>query len=203
MEKTGRALQSEQTRERIITAAMRLFVRKGFYATSIADLAEAVEMTKGALYHHFENKDAIFFAVIEAIRKTWREMVGRDVLKPRNALDRLGALLDSHARLIEENEAFCLVLSGLITEMEGVNPAFLKKLQQIYADLISFIEQIVGKGKEAGQLRSDLDPKLTALAIVGTLRGTGCSGPIFRRLGVDYREMMQSAKRILLKGLEP
>jgi AcrR family transcriptional regulator len=203
MKKTARALQSEQTRERIIAAAMRLFVRKGFYATSIADLSAAVEMTKGALYHHFENKDAIFFSVIETIRKTWREMVGREVLKPRNALDRLGALLDSHARLIEENEAFCLVLSGLLTEMEGVNPAFLKKLQQIYADLISFIEQIVGKGKEAGQLRSDLDPKLTALAIVGTLRGTGCSGPILRRLGVDYREMMQSAKRILLRGLKP
>jgi AcrR family transcriptional regulator len=203
MKKTARALQSEQTRERIIAAAMRLFVRKGFYATSIADLSAAVEMTKGALYHHFENKDAIFFSVIETIRKTWREMVGREVLKPRNALDRLGALLDSHARLIEENEAFCLVLSGLLTEMEGVNPAFLKKLQQIYADLISFIEQIVGKGKETGQLRSDLDPKLTALAIVGTLRGTGCSGPILRRLGVDYREMMQSAKRILLRGLKP
>ncbi len=203
MEKTTRELQSEQTRERILAAAMRLFVRKGFYATSIADLAAAVDLTKGALYHHFQSKEAIFFAVIEAIRRTWREMVGREVLKSRDALQRLSALLDSHARLIEKNDAFCIVLNGLITEMDGVNPAFLAELQRIYADLVEFIEQIVRKGQKDGQLRKDLEPRLTAISIVGTLRGTGCSGAIFKRLGVEFSAMMQTSKEILLAGLRP
>ena len=63
MPKTQKQLQSEQTRQRIIEAAAQLFVRKGFYGTSIADLAQATGLTKGALYHHFENKDAIFDSI--------------------------------------------------------------------------------------------------------------------------------------------
>jgi AcrR family transcriptional regulator len=203
MEKTQRELQSEQTRDNIIEPAMRLFARKGFYTTSISDLASAVGMTKGALYHHFESKDAIFFAVIETIRKSWREMVGREVLKPKDAIARLGAMLDSHARLIEKNQGFCIVLNGLITEMEGVNPSFLETLQEIYTDLVSFTEQIVKKGQAAGQIRQDVDPGLTAFSIVGVLRGAGCSRPLFGKLGIDYFSMMETVKKVLLSGLAP
>ena len=72
MSKTQKQIQSEQTQEKIIEAATQLFVRKGFYGTSISDLAQATDLTKGALYHHFENKEAIFFAVIESVRANHR-----------------------------------------------------------------------------------------------------------------------------------
>ena len=203
MSKGMRELQSEQTRESIIDAATRMFVRKGFFGTSIADIATAVDMTKGALYHHFENKDAIFLAVIEKIKRTWLTMVGREVLKSRDAEVRLEALLDGHARLIEQNEAFCLVLNSVITEMDGVNPAFRDAVEGVYADLLRFVEQIVRKGQASGQVRSDIDAKLTAFAIVGVLRGTGCSYAIFHRLGADYTALMETAKKVLIAGLKP
>jgi AcrR family transcriptional regulator len=203
VEKTQREVQSEQTRERIIEEAMRLFVRKGFFAASIADIAAAVGMTKGALYHHFESKDAIFFAVIETIRKAWRDAVGREVLKEKDGLQRLHALLDSHGRLIEKNDAFCLVLNGLMAEMDGVNPAFLEKLHSIYSDLVNFTEQIVRKGQVAGNIRTDLDARLIAFTLVGILRGTGCSKPMFSRLGVDYIAMTDTVKKVVLAGLKP
>ncbi|MEW5816884.1 MAG: TetR/AcrR family transcriptional regulator [Spirochaetota bacterium] len=203
MLKTRRTLQSEQTRERIIATATRLFIRKGFYATSIADLARSVKVTKGALYHHFENKDAIFFAVIETIRKTWKDGVARGVLKSKDALTRLAVLLDNHARLMAQNETFCLVLNSLMMEMEGVNPAFIITLQEIYVELVRFIEQIIRKGQTARQIRSDLDAKLTAFHIVGMLRGTGCSRPIFARLDVDYLSLIETLKKVLLSGLKP
>ena len=72
MEKTQKMIQSELTRERLLSEATRLFARKGYFATSIADLAAAAEVTKGAIYHHFENKESVFFAVIENIRLTWK-----------------------------------------------------------------------------------------------------------------------------------
>lgn len=202
-EGTSRALQSEQTKERIIAAATRLFARKGYYATSIADLAEAVEVTKGALYHHFENKEAIFFAVVEKIRHAWWNVVARDVLKARDGMSRMSRLMDNHARLIAENESYCLVLNSMMMEMEGVNPDFLSTLQSVYVELASFIEQIVRKGQTAGQLRSDIDAKQTALTMVGILRGTGCSRPIFERLGVDYVEIVETSKKLVLSGLKP
>ncbi len=203
MSKGVKELQSEQTRARIIETAMRVFVRKGFFGTSIADLATAVDMTKGALYHHFENKDAIFFAVVEKIKRTWMEIVGSEVLRSEDAVLRLETLLDRHVRLIEQNDAFCLVLSGVLTEMDGVNPSVRDAVQGVYADLILFVEQIVREGQATGQVRSDVDAKLTAFSIVGVLRGTGCSYAIFQRLGADYAALMETAKRVLIAGLKP
>ncbi len=200
--KTQKQLQSEQTRQRIIEAATQLFGHKGFYSTSVADLAQATGLTKGALYHHFENKDALFFAVVETVRDTWREAVIRDVLEAKDTLARLAVLLDNHARLINENETLCLVLGGLVMEMNGVNPTFMAALQELFADLTVFIERIIQKGQATGQVRADLDPRLTALNIVGMLEGSAIPW-ILNRQDVDYTAMMATLKPILLNGLRP
>jgi AcrR family transcriptional regulator len=51
------------------------FGRKGFYSTSVADLAQATGLTKGVLYHHFENKDALFFAVVQREDVTYKRQM--------------------------------------------------------------------------------------------------------------------------------
>jgi TetR/AcrR family transcriptional repressor of nem operon len=200
MSKTQKQIQSELTKQKIIKEATHLFVRKGFYGTSMAALAQATGLTKGALYHHFENKDALFFAVIETIRDTWEKEVARDVLETRDALTRLTVLLDNHARLLKKNETICLVLSGLLMEMEGINPEFMIALQEIYGELARFIEHIIKKGQQTGQIKPGLDPRLVALNIVGMLRTVGCSR-LFSRMGVDYAAMTETLKQMLLDSL--
>jgi AcrR family transcriptional regulator len=197
-----RALQSEQTQQRIVTAAARLFARKGYSATSIADIAGAVRVTKGALYHHFAGKEAIFYAVVEAIRKTWQDVVARAVVHNRDAIGRLEALLENQGRFLQENESFCLVLNGLMMEGEGVGKDLLEAVQAVYAELARFIEQILRKGQAAGQIRQDVDAKLAALTMVGTIRGTGCARPVSERMKVSYTSMMETVKLVLVKGLK-
>ena len=200
MSKTQKQIQSEQTRQQIISAASLLFVRKGFFGTSIADLAKATGLTKGALYHHFENKDAIFFAVIKSVRQTWNEKVVRDVLSTKDAQTRLTTLIENHTRLLCENEHLCLLLNGLIMEMDEINPQFLAALLEIYTDLTQFITGIIKKGQDAEQIRADLDARMAALNIVGMLRGIGCS-PVFKQMNVDYAELAATLNQILLDGL--
>ena len=95
--KTQKQIQSQQTRRRIVEAAAEVFVSKGFEGSSIADLARATQLTKGAIYHHFDSKGDLFFAVIEMVREQWYGAVVRDVLKNRNGLERIGILIDNHA----------------------------------------------------------------------------------------------------------
>ncbi len=196
-----RSQQSDQTKDRIVLASARLFARKGYAATSIADISAELQMTKGALYHHFESKEAVFFAVVERIRKTWRSAVAREVVSSSDAVTRLEILLDRQARFLQADETFCLVLNGLMSEMDGVNADFLGVLQEVYAELARFIRQIIAHGQRDGQIRKDLDPDLTALAIVGMMRGTGCSRPISERMKIDYASMMDTLKKLVVKGL--
>ena len=62
--------RAEGTRAALITAARRLFVEKGYFTTGTEQIvAEACVGTRGALYHHFENKQALFLAVFEAVAR--------------------------------------------------------------------------------------------------------------------------------------
>ncbi|HEY7051734.1 MAG TPA: TetR/AcrR family transcriptional regulator [Mycobacterium sp.] len=69
--KTGRrAMYAELTRTAVLDAAKALFVTKGFAATSIDDIARSSESSKGAVYHHFSDKQQIFTEVFRASQQS-------------------------------------------------------------------------------------------------------------------------------------
>jgi len=63
-----RQASKEETRRRLVATARRLFAEKGYFATGTAEIVQAAEVgTRGALYHHFPNKESLFEAVLEEI----------------------------------------------------------------------------------------------------------------------------------------
>jgi len=88
MTRTNRE-RTEQTQQALIAAARRLFVDKGYAETATPDIVSAAGVTRGALYHHFEDKRALFRAVIELeAGKVAEEIESRsaDAGSPRDAL---------------------------------------------------------------------------------------------------------------------
>jgi AcrR family transcriptional regulator len=71
-----RVQQGEATRAVLIETAQRLFAEHGYAATSTTDIVTAAEVTRGALYHHFEDKEDLFRAVLEATEALVRGGVG-------------------------------------------------------------------------------------------------------------------------------
>ncbi|HLE57610.1 MAG TPA: helix-turn-helix domain-containing protein, partial [Rhodothermia bacterium] len=57
--------RSEKSRQQILDAALKLFSHKGYGATSVRDIAEEAGLSKGNVYHHFVDKEAIFRALID------------------------------------------------------------------------------------------------------------------------------------------
>lgn len=202
MSKTQKQLQSEQTRQQIIDVAARLFASKGFHGTSMSDLAAATGLTKGAFYHHFDNKDALFFAVVASVRQKWQDAVARDVQQASSAPDQLAILLQSHAALLSREPTLCLVIMGLTSEMEDTNPAFTAALHGVYTGLIAFIERIVEGGQARGEIRADVEARLLALNIVGLLRGVSCFGAL-ADLGLDCAVVIDAFQPVLAAGLRP
>lgn len=199
--KSSRTLQSEATREKIIEVASQLFLRKGYFGTSIADLAKGVHLTKGALYHHFASKEAILSAVLSSIKKVWKETVVREVIAVQDPMERLEKLLESHAQYIQKNESFCLILNGLLMEMDGINSELTGELKSIYSEMAGFIEGILVKGQATGIIRHDINPKSTTLIIVGMLRGTGCSRSVFEKTDCDFATTMEALEKIIIRGM--
>lgn len=72
--KSRRELYSEATRAALLETATAMFAERGFARTSLDDIAAATQVTRGAVYHHFESKQAVFEAVFDALEQ---DMVAR------------------------------------------------------------------------------------------------------------------------------
>ena len=80
---------SDATRQALLKAARQLFTARGYQATSIDAVAQKARLTKGALYHHFDDKLALFDAVIVALQDEMTASVDRDVAGERERWARL------------------------------------------------------------------------------------------------------------------
>jgi AcrR family transcriptional regulator len=66
--KTAKTARAEATRQALLASARSLFGEKGYAATSVDEVVKHAGVTKGALYHHFKDKDQLFRAVVEAVK---------------------------------------------------------------------------------------------------------------------------------------
>jgi AcrR family transcriptional regulator len=101
----GRRAAAPDTRRRILAVALELFSAHGYAGASMRDIAEAMGMTKAALYYHFASKEQILEAATEPIRTEMTSMLQLAAGPPRPAaeqlLTRLVDILSRHALLIE------------------------------------------------------------------------------------------------------
>jgi AcrR family transcriptional regulator len=86
---TRREAYSDATRQALLKAARHLFTLRGYQATAIDAVAHRARVTKGALYHHFDDKLALFDAVVVALQEKMTASVDRDVAGERERWTRL------------------------------------------------------------------------------------------------------------------
>jgi AcrR family transcriptional regulator len=77
-----RAAQGATTRAALVAAARRLFGEHGFAATSLDEIVAEANVTKGALYHHFQGKEDLFAAVYEEVQREVSDKVVAEFLRP-------------------------------------------------------------------------------------------------------------------------
>src|SRR5512146_1074772 len=93
--------------EKIFTEAVRIFKEKGYHATSVQDIADAVHLQKGSLYHYISSKEELLFKIFErgtgALTQRLKEIIASD-LSPS---DKLRAAIQAHIiALCEELDAY-------------------------------------------------------------------------------------------------
>jgi AcrR family transcriptional regulator len=98
--RTRRRTREEQraaTRAKLIAAAERLFIKKGFAGTSVEEIADAAGFTRGAFYSNFEDKDDIFIALLD-------DKLERRIAEVSAILESAGSLDDAFSTIIRSNE---------------------------------------------------------------------------------------------------
>ena len=105
-----KAEQGEATRAKLVRVARRLFATKGYGGASILDVTRAAKVTRGALYHHFPDKQALFEAVLDQVERETLERIAGVVAAERKPQRRLNAGLDAFLDACTDREYQRVVL---------------------------------------------------------------------------------------------
>jgi TetR/AcrR family transcriptional repressor of nem operon len=170
-EKKRRTRDPERTRERLLQAAFREIHRSGFQSAGIDTILAATKVTKGALYYHFESKEALGYAVVEEkIAKLTRD---RWLIPMRRDGEPVDILIDVVRRIPDgpqEVRAGCPLLL-LSQEMSPLDEQFRKLLERIFLDWQEGIATLLRRGKSQGTVRRDVNPAEAAGFLIATVEG--------------------------------
>ncbi len=122
------------TQEKIIQAALELFVRKGYHGTSVTDIVKKVGLTKGSLYGHFKSKAELLLRIIDECKiRHVNEMTRLANDGEGNALDTLRRGNGFNGQFASEYRNLWVILTFLTTELQILNSSRYSKASTVTA----------------------------------------------------------------------
>ncbi len=193
--------RAEETRSRILDAAGELFAEHGYDATSVADICAQAGVTKGAFYHHFESKQAVFLQ----LRDRWLSPLEAQLTLARDPNETLPQLLQHVADMAsvvfaetgeDRRQQIFLELLSAARQDPTILPAMLAPMHR-YRE---WFAQLINAGIKEGTLRK-VDRELTARVLVSLGVGLVMLS-LLDPYGDDWGDIASRAMPLLMQGLE-
>jgi len=168
-----RTRDPQRTREHLLQAAFREVYRYGFQSAGIDTILAATNVTKGALYYHFESKEALGYAIVEEVvskltHDRWMLPLQRN--QDKDAIDTLISIVRAIPHGPRDVKAGC-PLVNLAQEMSQLDEQFRKRLEKIFQAWQEGIAMALRKGQSQGTVRRDLVPEEAASLLVAMVEG--------------------------------
>lgn len=155
--------KSESTIANILNAAEELFLARSFASVSMRDIAEQVNMTKGALYHHFDSKEALYVAMMQRDLEAKRQMFAEAIEVDGNSRHRLRHLTERFLALPPLKRRLIQLVRRDINQFNG---NIRKRIIDAYqAALPEKIEVVIQEGIQAGEIITG-EPRLLAWSYI-------------------------------------
>src|ERR1700693_708986 len=186
-----------RTRQRLLQAAFQEFYHSGFQGSDLEAILNRAGVTKGALYHHFENKEALGYAVVDEVLATkMREKWLSPLEHAKNPIDALCRIVQSTSTKPEWLRGGCPI-NNLAHEMSPLDEGFRKRLEKLFSGCHNGIAAALRKGQKCGLVRRDIDPNEGAIFLVAVYEG-------YLSLAKNSQDarVLRAGKRILILHLE-
>jgi AcrR family transcriptional regulator len=164
----------EVTRSALLQAAFQVIYRRGFQAASLEDILEEAGVTKGALYHHFVDKSALGYAVVnEVVRDlmlhAWLGPLEDQTDDPLTVLQ--DTLRKRTANLSTLDVQLGCPLNNLVQEMSSLDEGFRRVTEGVLATWTSGFARALERGQAAATVRRDVDVRRVAAFLVAVIEG--------------------------------
>jgi AcrR family transcriptional regulator len=198
-----RLREKEQRYNTVLKAAETLFAKKGYHRTSIEEIADLAEVSTGAVYFYFKNKEDLLIKLMHEIGHQLRKLLGDELQKADFSFDSFQNIAFAFLR------NFCLShpekLAIFFRESVGRSSEVEEQRKQLFIDLIQDIKDAVihiskGQGKD---FISGFTPELIAICIVGVYERIACNYFLWKTSSKkDVENIAQKSVSFMLGGID-
>lgn len=154
-------------REEILSAAEKVFAAKGFFPTTMSDIARRAEFGTGTLYKYFKSKEELYFTLIDEKVEEINRLVKTELSQRNSAVEKIKKVLRLQFEFIERNRDFFRIYVSERSRFEWtVKDDLGKGLHEKMVSYIDILSEVMREGIKKGEFRS-MDPKDLAHALVG------------------------------------
>lgn len=188
-------VQSDGRAAEVYRTAAQIILEKGYDATSVSDIAQALGITKAGLYHYIHGKTQLLFDIMQYGLDELDREVAQPAKKIADAETRLRFMIGMHARIVTRGEGAVTIL---VDEARALTPAQNRKITQRKRAYLDFLRATLKEMKDARKLR-DVDLTVAAFSLLGMInwlsRWYQADGPI------NERQIAEAIVDIALNGL--
>lgn len=196
--------EAESTRAAILDAAEVLFYQQGVSRTTLEKIAAAANVTRGAIYWHFQNKADLFNAMLERVRLPFQHLL--DALDNNTSDEPFGQIRQLYInglQLIASSEQHHRVLTIVFHRCEYIdelNPA-VNQQDQLDEQAVAVLQRAFERAKQAGSLREGVSPRLAAMSMHMYVGGI-ISHFLLKPQQCDLRQHAPALIDTMLQGLK-
>jgi AcrR family transcriptional regulator len=156
-------------REDILRAAGKVFAAKGFFQTTMSEIAQAAEFGTGTLYKYFKSKEDLYFTLIDEKTDEINRLVKAELSRKTSAIERIKKVLILELEFIERNRDFFRIYTSEGSRFEwSIKDDCGKKIHDKMVDYIHLLAQVLKEGMKTNELKP-LDPLDLAHAFEGII----------------------------------
>jgi TetR/AcrR family transcriptional regulator len=154
-------------REEILLAAEKVFAAKGFFPTTMSDIAREAEFGTGTLYKYFKSKEELYFTLIDEKVEEINRLVKAELSQKTSAVERIKKVLGLQFEFFERNRDFFRIYISERSRFEWtVKDELGKGLHEKMVAYINVLTEVMRQGIKEGEFRP-LNPLDLAHALVG------------------------------------
>jgi TetR/AcrR family transcriptional regulator, transcriptional repressor for nem operon len=190
-----------RTRGLLLQAAFQEIYRSGFRGADLDAILAAAGVTKGALYYHFDDKEALGYAVLdEVMASDLHQKWVQPLRNPRDPIDAIVRIVQSESLKREDVRRGCPLLN-LSQEMSGLDEGFRRRTARLFRNWHDAVAGALREGQERGLVRNDIDANETATFLIATYEGY----VVLAKNSQDARTMQSGQRRVSghLESLRP
>ena len=155
----------DTTRDRILRSALEVFARKGYHRAIVDDIVRASGTSKGAVYHHFTNKEAVFLALVDDFAVQLAAAVSEAIAARHGALAKVESALRAVLETFGRNRDLARLI---LLEAVSLGPTYAAKREEVHARFAALIRGYLDEAVAEGSI-PPIDTRVATLAWLGAV----------------------------------